>query len=76
MSRKKEVIDLAKQPISNVRWVDRDELVPNGYNPNKVAPDELELLIVSILEDGYTQPIVALSDRVRGSVSRIRWTRG
>jgi ParB-like chromosome segregation protein Spo0J len=37
-------------------------LKPNGYNPNHVAPIELELLALSILEDGWTQPIVARSD--------------
>jgi ParB-like chromosome segregation protein Spo0J len=42
--------------------VHRDELKPNTYNPNKVAPPELELLIVSIMEDGWTQPVVALPD--------------
>ena len=51
-----------RAPISNVRWLSRDSLKPNDYNPNKVAPPELELLIVSILEDGWTQPIVILPD--------------
>jgi ParB-like chromosome segregation protein Spo0J len=37
-------------------------LKPNGYNPNHVAPIELDLLALSILEDGWTQPIVARSD--------------
>lgn len=50
------------QPVSGVRWMHRDNLRPNDYNPNKVAPPELELLIISILEDGWTQPIVALPD--------------
>lgn len=54
--------DLSKEPVSNVQWVDRSLLKPNSYNPNRVAPPELELLIVSILEDGFTQPIVALPD--------------
>lgn len=49
-------------PISKVEWVARDTLKPNDYNPNKVAPPELELLIISILEDGWTQPIVTLPD--------------
>jgi ParB-like chromosome segregation protein Spo0J len=51
------------QPISAVVWRHRSELRPNDYNPNKVAPPELELLIISILEDGWTQPIVTLPDR-------------
>ena len=46
------------EPISNVRWVSRDTLKANDYNPNRVAPDELDLLMISILEDGWTQPIV------------------
>src|SRR5882724_5432350 len=54
--------DLAKEPVSRVQWVLRDKLIPNSYNPNKVAPPELELLIVSIMEDGFTQPIVINPD--------------
>lgn len=45
-----------------MRWVPRSVLRPNDYNPNRVAPAELELLIISILEDGWTQPIVVLPD--------------
>lgn len=54
--------DLKREPVSCVRWVHRNELQPNDYNPNRVAPPELDLLIVSILEDGFTQPIVVLPD--------------
>jgi len=46
------------QPISNVRWVPRSWLVTNDYNPNHVAKPEMQLLKRSILEDGWTQPIV------------------
>src|SRR5438105_1178305 len=53
---------LEKQPVSNVVWRHRDELIPNSYNPNAVAPPEMELLKISILEDGWTQPIVILPD--------------
>lgn len=52
------------QPIDTVRWVHRDELRSNDYNPNKVAPPEMKLLKISILEDGWTQPIVANGDNV------------
>lgn len=50
------------QPLNNVQWVSREKLQPNNYNPNRVAPPELELLKTSILEDGWTQPIVVNHD--------------
>ena len=53
---------MIEQPVNSVRWVHRDELKPNGYNPNAVAPPEMKLLKISILEDGWTQPIVANQD--------------
>lgn len=64
MAKKKasKQVNVQEQPISNVQWVDRDKLVPNNYNPNKVAPTELRLLKRSIIEDGWTQPIVAFDD--------------
>lgn len=45
-------------PVLNVKMVDIDKVVANDYNPNKVAPPEMQLLKHSIEEDGYTQPIV------------------
>ena len=47
-----------EQPVSRVQWVDRDQIQANTWNPNHVAPPEMELLRVSIEEDGWTQPIV------------------
>lgn len=46
------------EPVDFVRWVSADTVVANDYNPNSVAPPEMELLRVSIMADGYTQPIV------------------
>jgi len=46
------------QPISKVLWLPLDSLHANDYNPNSVAPPEMRLLALSILEDGWTQPIV------------------
>ena len=51
-----------KQPLDEIKWVHRETLKPNHYNPNKVAPPELKLLKISILEDGWTQPIVINPD--------------
>ena len=46
------------EPVDLVLWVRNDTVHANGYNPNSVAPPEMELLRTSILADGYTQPIV------------------
>jgi len=51
------------QPINKVHWIQRDELCANDYNPNVVARPELRLLKISIMEDGWTQPIVCLPDK-------------
>jgi ParB-like chromosome segregation protein Spo0J len=53
------------QPVNNVEWIHRDCLRANSYNPNHVAPPEMRLLRISILEDGWTQPLVVReTDRV------------
>jgi ParB-like chromosome segregation protein Spo0J len=46
------------EPVDFVKWVPSESVIANDYNPNKVAPPEMELLEVSIVNDGYTQPIV------------------
>lgn len=50
------------QPVRNVRIVDRSLLKPNDYNPNKVLEENLQLLIQSILTNGWTMPIVVRPD--------------
>ena len=47
------------EPVDCVQWVPFHEVAANDYNPNAVAPPEMELLRLSIMADGYTQPIVA-----------------
>ena len=47
-----------KSPVYSIISVPIEKIVPNTYNPNAVAPPELELLYDSIKEDGYTMPIV------------------
>jgi ParB-like chromosome segregation protein Spo0J len=54
----KEISPFNSEPVDCVKWVKSDEVVANDYNPNTVAPPEMELLHTSIKEDGYTQPIV------------------
>lgn len=45
-------------PVSHVRWIESNKIQANDYNPNTVASPELKLLELSILEDGFTQPLV------------------
>lgn len=47
-----------EEPVDFVRWVQTSTVQANDYNPNSVAPKEMELLRVSIMADGYTQPVV------------------
>jgi hypothetical protein len=51
-----------KHPVNFTVWVPRDCLRANSYNPNRTATPEFALLKVSILQDGWTQPIVARYD--------------
>ncbi len=48
----------ADEPVDFVRWEPNEKVQGNDYNPNSVAPPEMELLATSIRADGYTQPIV------------------
>ena len=50
------------QPIDKVEWVPVDAVQPNDYNPNHQAPPESKLLKISILKDGWTQPVVCFDD--------------
>jgi ParB-like chromosome segregation protein Spo0J len=56
------VSPLNSEPVDCVLWVDNSEVFANDYNPNSVAPPEMELLRTSISADGYTQPIVTYPD--------------
>lgn len=55
-----EVSPFRNEPVDFVQWVKSDAVVANDYNPNSVAPPEMELLRVSIMADGYTQPVVTM----------------
>lgn len=59
------------EPVDFVKWELNSNVVANDYNPNKVAPPEMELLEVSILNDGYTQPIVTWANPEKGKTEVI-----
>ena len=56
-----ESIDLFA-PLNSLRWVEREKIHANDYNPNKVSEDNLKLLVQSILTNGWTLPIVVRPD--------------
>lgn len=51
-----------RSPVYGVIAVPIEKVQANDYNPNSVAPPEMELLETSIWEDGYTMPVVAFYD--------------
>ena len=54
-----ELSPFKSEPVDCVQWIPSGLVTANDYNPNSVAPPEMKLLEHSILEDGYTQPIVS-----------------
>ena len=59
------------EPVDFVKWVWNENVVSNDYNPNKVAPPEMELLEISIMNDGYTQPIVTWQNEEKDKIEVI-----
>lgn len=57
-----EISPFNTEPVDCVLWVKNDTVKANEYNPNSVAPPEMELLRLSISNDGYTQPIVSMDN--------------
>lgn len=57
-----EISPFSSEPVDCVLWTKSERVHANDYNPNSVAPPEMELLRHSITEDGYTQPIVSMPD--------------
>jgi hypothetical protein len=55
-----EISPMKSEPVDFVKWVINKSVHANDYNPNSVAPTEMELLRHSISSDGYTQPIVSM----------------
>lgn len=47
-----------QSPVYNVKRIPLEKIRANSYNPNSVAPPEMQLLETSIWEDGYTMPVV------------------
>ena len=57
-----EVSPLKHHPVDFVFWKKSEQVEKNEYNPNSIPPPEMVLLYESILNDGYTMPIVSFED--------------
>lgn len=55
--------DIFISPAYQIKRVPIEKIRANTYNPNRTAPPEFRLLERSILEDGYTMPIVCYYDK-------------
>jgi ParB-like chromosome segregation protein Spo0J len=53
-----KISPLNNHPVDFVKWVKSDNIEGNKYNPNYVDKKNMQLLKISIKEDGYTMPIV------------------
>ena len=51
-----------KHPIDSIEWVSVNSLTQNMYNPNKCLGKEYDLLKISLLRQGWIQPILAAKD--------------
>ncbi len=49
-------------PVEKLKLIPLEDVIPNNYNPNAVPKRQMELLYISIKEDGYTQPVVTIYD--------------
>lgn len=67
----KEISPFKNEPVDFVKWVKNTNVTHNDYNPNKVAPPEMKLLELSIVNDGYTQPIVSWSNEEKDKIEVI-----
>lgn len=51
-------------PVYNIQRIHIEKIRANAYNPNVIAPPEFKLLERSILEDGYTMPVVCYYNEI------------
>lgn len=53
-----------KLPCFNTQLVPVEKVTANNYNPNNVAKNNMELLMQSIIDNGFCFPIVTIYDNI------------
>jgi len=57
----------------NIEYVSHNSIRPNDYNPNRQSDHDFELLLRSMEEDGFTQPIIVHKDSKQIVDGEHRW---
>jgi len=57
----------------NIEYVSHNSIRPNDYNPNRQSDHDFELLLRSMEEDGFTQPIIVHRDTKQIVDGEHRW---
>ncbi|MRS02293.1 hypothetical protein EG832_03540 [bacterium] len=57
-----------------IEYVPANSIKPNSYNPNRQSEFEFELLVKSMNEDGFTQPIITQKSTREFVDGEHRWT--
>lgn len=47
-----------------IQYLGVNEIAPNNYNPNRQDPKDFELLLRSIEDDGFTQPVIVTKENL------------
>lgn len=72
---KAKIVKLNKElKTLQIAYVPANSVKPNSYNPNRQSDHDFHLLIKSMLEDGFTQPIVLQSATNEIIDGEHRWT--
>lgn len=58
----------------NCQWIAHEELIPNSYNPNSTTDRERELLKRSIVNHGWTMPVIVHAEDLYIIDGEQRWT--
>ena len=57
----------------NIQYIDPKEVKPNSYNPNRQSDRDFELLLKSMKEDGFTQPVIVQKSTMEIVDGEHRW---
>lgn len=57
-----------------IEYLFANTIKPNSYNPNRQSAHEFHMLVLSMLEDGFTQPVIVQAQKMEIIDGEHRWT--